>query len=84
MSIFFRHFIGDVILKSGDSGGSLDSLVGANTGGFKGLRAQLLVLVGNEMDAERELIDIGSLATKIEDTNLRVGHTSVEARLMAG
>ena len=33
------------------------------------------------MDTERELVDIGTLATKIEDTNLRIGHTTVEAGL---
>lgn len=43
-------------------------LVGANTGGFKSLGTQLLVLVGDEVDAERELIDTSTLAAKIEDT----------------
>jgi len=43
-------------------------LVGANTGGFKSLGTQLLVLVGDEVDAERELIDTSALAAKIEDT----------------
>lgn len=57
------------------------SLVGANTGGLESLRAQLLVLVGDQVDAERELIDVGALAAEIEDANLRVGHTTVEARL---
>ena len=33
------------------------------------------------MDAERELIDVCALATQIEDSDLCVGHTSVEARL---
>ena len=62
--------------------GSLDEvLVGANTGGLKSLRAQLLILVGDEVDAEREVIDTGLLATKIEDTNLGVGNTTVEPRL---
>lgn len=56
-------------------------LVGANTGGLKSLRAQLLILVGDEVDAEREVIDTGLLATKIEDTNLGVGNTTVEPRL---
>ena len=31
------------------------------------------------MDAEREFIDVGTLAAEIEDTDLRVGHTTVEA-----
>ena len=43
-------------------------LVGANTGGFKSLGTQLLVLVGDEVDAERELIDTSTLAAKIEDS----------------
>jgi len=59
----------------------VDSLVGADTGGFKSLGTQLLILVGNEMNAERELIDVCALAAKIENANLSVGHTSVEARL---
>jgi hypothetical protein len=56
-------------------------LVGADTGGLEGLRAQLLILVGDEVDAEREVVDVGTLATEIEDANLGVGHTTVEARL---
>ena len=31
------------------------------------------------MDAEREFIDVGTLAAKIEDTDLGIGHTAVEA-----
>lgn len=62
--------------------GKLDKiLVGANTGSLQGLGAQLLQLVGNEVDAEREVIDGGTLAAEIEDANLGVGHTTVEARL---
>lgn len=56
-------------------------LVGANTGSLQGLGAQLLILVGNEMDAEREVIDVGALSAKIEDANLGVGDTTVEAGL---
>lgn len=56
-------------------------LVGANTGGLEGLGAQLLILVGDEVDAEREVVDGGTLAAKIEDANLGVGDTTVEARL---
>jgi hypothetical protein len=50
------------------------SLVGANAGGFEGFRAQLFVLVGDHVDAEREIVDIGALATEVENTDLRVGH----------
>lgn len=56
-------------------------LVGANTGGLEGLGAQLLILVGDEVDAEREVVDVGTLAAEIEDANLGVGYTTVEARL---
>lgn len=59
-------------------------LVGANTSGLKGLRAQLLVLVGDHVDAEREVIDGSLLATKIEDANLGVGDTTVEPGLGVG
>jgi hypothetical protein len=31
------------------------------------------------VDAEREFIDIGTLAAEIEDADLRIGHTTVEA-----
>ena len=56
-------------------------LVGANTGSLEGLRGDLLILVGDEVNAERELVDVGLLATEIEDANLGVGDTTVEARL---
>ncbi len=56
-------------------------LVGANTGGLEGLGAQLLILVGDEVDAEGEVVHVGLLAAKIEDANLGVGDTTVEARL---
>lgn len=62
--------------------GELDKvLVGANTGGLKGLGAQLLILVGDEVDAEREVVNVGLLATKIEDSDLGVGDTTVEPGL---
>jgi hypothetical protein len=62
--------------------GKLDEvLVGANTGGLEGLGAQLLILVGDEVDAEREVVDVGALAAKIEDADLGVGDTTVVPRL---
>lgn len=62
--------------------GVLDEvLVGADTRGLEGLGAQLLILVGDKVDAKREVVDGGTLAAKIEDTNLGVGHTTVEPRL---
>ena len=62
--------------------GSLDHvLVCADTGCFEGFGGQLLVLVGHEMDAERELVDVGALAAEVEDADFGVGDTAVEARL---
>lgn len=62
--------------------GNLDEvLVGANTGGFESFRGQLLVLVGDQVDAEGEVVDVGLLATEIEDANLGVGYTAVEPAL---
>jgi len=56
-------------------------LVGADTGGFKRFGTQLFVLVGDHMNAEGEFVDIGTLSSKIKDTDLRVRYTTVEARL---
>lgn len=52
------------------SGGLGHVLVGANTGGFQSLGGKLFVLIGDEMAAEGELVDVGALTTEIEDTNL--------------
>jgi hypothetical protein len=59
-------------------------LVGANTGGFESLGGQLLVLVGDQVDTGGEVVHVGLLTTKIEDTNLRVGNTTVEPGLGVG
>lgn len=62
--------------------GVLDKvLVGANTGGLEGLGAQLLILVGDEVDAQREVVDGGALAAQVEDADLGVRDTTVEPRL---
>ena len=50
-----------------------DVLVGANTGGLESLARKLLILVGNKVAAEGELVDGGTLAAKIEDTDLKEG-----------
>lgn len=63
------------------AGGLDEVLVGANTGGLEGLGAQLLILVGDEVDAEREVVNVGALAAKIEDADLGVGDTAVVPRL---
>ena len=44
------------------------SLVGANTSGFQSFGAQLFVLVGDQVDAEGELVDIRTLSAEIKDT----------------
>ena len=62
--------------------GELDEvLVGADTGGLEGLGAQLLILVGDQVDAQGEVVDGRALAAEIEDADLGVGHTAVEAGL---
>nr|GFD53621.1 hypothetical protein [Tanacetum cinerariifolium] len=62
--------------------GNLDEvLVGANTGGLESLGRQLLVLVGDEVDAEREVVYAGLLATEVEDADLGIRNTTVEPAL---
>ena len=62
--------------------GNLDKvLVGANTGGFESLGGQLLVFVGDQVDAEREVVYIGLLATEVEDADLGIRYTTVEPAL---
>jgi len=62
--------------------GDLDKvLVGANTGGFESLRGKLLVLVGDQVDAQGELVDTSPLAAQVKDLDLGVGDTTVEPRL---
>jgi hypothetical protein len=60
---------------------AVDPLVGADAGRLESLGAQLLVLVRDEVDTQREVIDAGLLATEVEDADLGVGDTAVEARL---
>lgn len=56
-------------------------LVAANTSGFQGFRAQLFVLIRYQMDAQWEVLDVGLLATEIEDTDLRIWDTTAEPGL---
>lgn len=58
-----------------------DVLVGSNTGSFEGLAGNLLNLVREEMDTERELVSSGLLATQVEDLDLGVRDTTAETRL---
>lgn len=46
-------------------------LVRTDTCGFEGFRRKLLVLIGDEMAAEGELVDRCALAAQIEDTDLQ-------------
>lgn len=58
-----------------------DILVGADPSSLERFRAHLFVLVGDKVNTKREFIDTGTLAPKVEDTDLGVRHTTVEARL---
>jgi hypothetical protein len=58
-----------------------NSLVGADTGSLEGLGAQLFILVGNQVDAQGELVDVRTLSAKIEDSDLGIRYTTVEPRL---
>jgi hypothetical protein len=62
----------------------VDLLVGANTGSFQSLRAQLFIFVGDQVDAEGKLVNIRTLSAKIEDSDLRIGDTTVETGLGVG
>jgi hypothetical protein len=56
-------------------------LVGADTGGFESLGAQLFILVGNQVHTERKVIDLGTFAAEIEDADLGIRYTTVEPGL---
>jgi hypothetical protein len=49
-----------------------DVLVGANTTSLEGLGRDLLLLIAEQVDAERELVNVGLLTTQIVDTDLGV------------
>jgi len=55
--------------------------VAANTSSLEGLGTQLFILVGDQVDTERELVDTRTLAAEIEDSDLGIGDTTVEAGL---
>jgi len=55
--------------------------VGANTGGFQSFGGELFILVGDHVDAERELIDSGPLPSQIVNTDLGIGDTPAKPRL---
>lgn len=43
------------------------------------LGGKLFIFVGDQVDTEGKLVDTGTLASQIEDPDLRVGNTTVEA-----
>lgn len=59
----------------------VDSLVGANTSSLQRFGAQLFIFVGYQVDAEGKFVDVRTLSAKVEDTDLRIGNTTVEAGL---
>ena len=62
--------------------GSLGNvLVGANTGGFQGLRGQLLILIGDKVAAEGEVVNRGALAAEIVYAYLGASERAVSASL---
>lgn len=65
----------------GQNGDGENVLVGANTGGLEGLGRQLLVLIGDHVHTGGEVVNVGLLTAQIEDADLGVGNTTVEARL---
>jgi len=78
----------DVIWVSADtemegflSGDLNQVLVCANTGGLESLRTQLFQLIGDQVNAERKFVNVRTLSSEIEDTNLWVRNTTVESGL---
>ena len=59
----------------------MNILVGTDTSGFKSWRGKLLIFVGDHVHAEREVIGASLLTSQVEDTDLRVGYTTVEPGL---
>lgn len=59
----------------------MNVLVSANARSLKSFGTKLFIFVGNHMNAKGELVNIGLLATEIEDANFRVGDTTVKTRL---
>jgi hypothetical protein len=62
-------------------------LVGANTRSLKRFARELLILIGDKVAAEGELIDRSTLPAEVKDTNLRrdcVNTSVVSATLRTG
>jgi hypothetical protein len=56
-------------------------LVRADAAGLQRLGGELLMLAGDQVDTQGELIDVRALATQIEDADLGIGNTSHVPRL---
>lgn len=54
--------------------------VAANTTGFQSFGAELFIFIGDEMNAQWEVLDECSFSAQIEDANLGVGNTTTETR----
>ena len=48
---------------------------------FQGFGGELFILVGNHVDAERELIDSSPLTSQIVNTDLGIGDTPRQIRI---
>ena len=59
----------------------LHVLVSSNTGSFEGLRGDLFLLTWDEMDAVWELVVVSLLSTNIVYSELRIGDSTIVARL---
>ena len=59
-------------------------LVATDATGLEGLSRQLLVLIGDQVDAEGELVNASLLAAQVEDPDLGVGDTTAEPGLGVG
>jgi hypothetical protein len=56
-------------------------LVARNAGSLESLRRDLLLLLGDQVNASGELLDAGLLGAEVIDADLRVGDTTAEAGL---
>lgn len=63
------------------AGGLHEVLVAGNASSLKSAGGQLLLLVGDKVGNERELIDVGLLGSAVIDSDLGVGDTTAETRL---
>ncbi len=70
--------------RSRDISPTPTDLVAADPGRLQRLRRQLLILVRDEMDAQRKLIDTGLLAAEVKDADLRIRDPAAETGLWVG